>query len=144
MSICERQLFNEVFRQSARTTYMSSHPRPLQQVFTCLGSGEVQKRNELRPVPKSEQNPCRNGRERAFSNPWVDSPNSNIIHYYGSLEDFRYGHPTTHIISAHDLDHRKYIWSWSLELIFGGLVVLVSTSKLCNMSSKLQLQICFW
>ena len=43
-----------------------------------------------------------------------------------------------------DLSHRKYIWSWSLELIFGGLVVLVNTSKLCNMSSKLQLQICFW
>ena len=39
--------------------------------------------------------------------------------------------------------HQKSISSWSLNFIFCSFEVLMSTSKLQNMSFKLQLQICF-
>ena len=38
--------------------------------------------------------------------------------------------------------HQKSISSWSLNFIFCSFEVLMSTSKLQNMSFKLQLQIC--
>ena len=40
--------------------------------------------------------------------------------------------------------HQKHICSWSLELILHSFEVFTSTTKPPNMSSKLQLQICFW
>ena len=40
-------------------------------------------------------------------------------------------------------DAQKYIYSWSLKLIFCSFEVLMSTSKLQNMKSKLQLDILF-
>ena len=39
---------------------------------------------------------------------------------------------------------QKHICSWSLKLIFCSFEVLMSTSKLQNMKSKLQLEILFW